>query len=372
MSKLLFNDVMALAPIPTPSNRMAVTGGAVKRYMSLYPAWVPGSELVGGKGRGSKADPRAAYGGHVYCQAPLAASRAIKEEEPSGSGSQSGGFGLHAIQGVFSAAAKSDRPFVYEVSVLSTSRTFCSRLVTVRQPRETSKRSDYEDNFLAEDAETELGDVCFSCICTFKRPEEGRAVSQEEPPQKRFANILASKSPREWPHAPAVDVEEIKAMFPDIGETTFPIVDMHKVDLTTYNEGRPVTEKRELLLYRLKNPLPADDPNLHIAIHAFESDRNGLLMIGNHNGLGWNLGTAASLTYKFVVHVNADQAVMRDPSGPDDGWWIQEASFPRTGQGRGALMCKMWSPEGIHVATGYQDGIVRERRVEGDRLNERL
>lgn len=95
MSKLLFNDVMALAPIPTPSNRMTVTGGAVKRYMSLYPAWVPGSELVGGNGRGSKADPRAAYGGHVYCQAPLAASRAIKEEEPSGSGTQSGGFGLH-------------------------------------------------------------------------------------------------------------------------------------------------------------------------------------------------------------------------------------------------------------------------------------
>lgn len=95
MSKLLFNDVMALALLPTTSNHTTTTGGIVKRYMSLYPAWVPGSELVGGKGRGSKADPRAAYGGHVYCQAPLAASRAVKEEEPEGSGTQSGGFGLH-------------------------------------------------------------------------------------------------------------------------------------------------------------------------------------------------------------------------------------------------------------------------------------
>ncbi|GKT52191.1 uncharacterized protein ColSpa_12372 [Colletotrichum spaethianum] len=372
MSKVLFDDVLALAPLPTLPNETTSTGSAVKRYMSLYPAWVPGSELVGGKGRGSKADPRAAYGGHVYCQAALAASRAVKEEEPAGSGTQTGGFGLHTIQGVFSAAARSDRPFIYEVSVLSTSRTFCSRLVTTRQPRETSSRNDYEDNFLAKDAEGELGDVCFSCICTFKRPEKGRVDSQEEPPQRRFADILATKSPKDWPHAPAVDVNEIKAMFPDVGETTFPIVDMHKVDLTAYNEGKPVTERKELLLYRLKRPLPADDPNSHVAVHAFESDRNGLLMIGNHIGIGWNFGTAASLTYKFVVHVNVDQAVMKDPSGPDDGWWIQEASFPRAGQGRGILVCKMWSPEGIHVATGYQDGIVRERRVAGDEFSEKL
>ncbi|EFQ36112.1 acyl-CoA thioesterase II [Colletotrichum graminicola] len=369
MPKLLFHDVLALAPLATSPNHTTSTGSAVKRYMSLYPAWIPGSELVGGQSRGSKADPRPAYGGHVYCQAALAASRAVKEEEPTES---RGDFGLHTIQGVFSAATRSDRPLVYEVSALSTSRTFCSKLVTARQPQAMSSRKEHDDNFLLQDAEDELGNVCFTCICTFKRPEEGRIDSQEEPPQKRFADILATKSPRDWPHAPAVDVEEIKTMFPAVGETTFPVVDMHKVDLTAYNEGKPSTQRKELILYRLKGPLTAKDPNSHIAVHAFESDRNGLLMIGNHNGLGWNLGTAVSLTYKFVVHVNADQAVMKDPSGPDDGWWIQEASFPRVGQGRGALMCKIWSPEGIHVATGYQDGIVRERRAEGLKIIEKL
>ncbi|KAK2041221.1 acyl-CoA thioesterase II, partial [Colletotrichum somersetense] len=372
MPKILFHDVLALAPLTTPPNQTASTGGAVKRYMSLYPAWVPGSELVGGQGRGSKADPRAAYGGHVYCQAALAASRAIKEEEPTGPGTWTGEFGLHTIQGVFCAATKSDRPLIYEVSALSTSRTFCSKLVTVRQPQAASSRKEQDSNFLLEDAEEKLGNVCFTCICTFKRPEKGRIDSQEDPPQKRFADILATKAPRDWPHAPAVDVEEIKAMFPDVGETTFPVVDMHKVDLTAYNGGKPATQRKELILYRLKGPLAADDPNSHVAVHAFESDRNGLLMIGNHNGLGWNLGTAASLTYKFVIHVNAGQAVMKDPSGPDDGWWIQEVSFPRAGQGRGALMCKIWSPEGVHVATGYQDGIVRERRAEGPKTVEKL
>ncbi|KAF6843333.1 acylthioesterase [Colletotrichum musicola] len=361
MSELLFQNVMALAQLPN------APGETVKRYMSLWPAWVPGSELVGGKGRGSKADPRAAYGGHVYTQAPLAACRAIQEEEPAGTGTESGGFGLHSIQGCFSAAARANRPFVYEVSGLSTSRTFCSRLVTVRQPKEASKRLT-EDDFGLEDLEGGLGDVCFSCICTFKRPEQGRVSSQETPPQERFADILKSKAPMDWPHAPAVDVEEIKAMFPDAGTGQFPIVDMHKVDLTAYNEGRPVSDRRELLFYRLKGPLPADDPNAHVLVHAFESDRNGLLMLGNHVGLGWSLGLAASLTYSFVVHVNVDEAVMKDARGPDDGWWIQEVSFPRAGQGRGALMFKMWSPCGVHVATGYQDGIVRERREEKEKL----
>lgn len=89
MSELLFQNVMALAQLPSAPGEM------VKRYMSLWPAWVPGSELVGGKGRGSKADPRAAYGGHVYTQAPLAACQAIQEEEPAGTGTESGGFGLH-------------------------------------------------------------------------------------------------------------------------------------------------------------------------------------------------------------------------------------------------------------------------------------
>ncbi|KAF9878071.1 acyl-thioesterase [Colletotrichum karsti] len=211
--------------------------------------------------------------------------------------------------------------------------------LTVRQPKEPSKRLDVDD-FNLEDIEGELGDVCFSCICTFKRPEEARVSSQEVPPQDRFADILKAKSPGQWPKAPAVDVEEIKAMFPD-ASGHFPIVDMHKVDLTAWNEGKDVTERRELLFYRLRGPLPADDPNAHALVHAFESDRNGLLMIGNHIGLGWSLGVAASLTYAFVIHVNVDQTVMKDPSGPDDGWWIQEVSFPRAGQGRGALMSEL-------------------------------
>lgn len=150
---------------------------------------------------------------------------------------------------------------------------------------------------------------------------------------------------------------------------------MRKVDLAAWNEGRPLHERRELLLYRLLGPLPAegggdggDGPDAHILVHAFEADRNGLLMLGNHAGFGFDFGRAASLSYSFVVHVNPEDAVMRyrrpEEGGANglDGWWIQEVCFPRLDAGRGVVLSKIWSPMGVHVATGYQDGIVQRSR----------
>jgi acyl-CoA thioesterase len=144
---------------------------------------------------------------------------------------------------------------------------------------------------------------------------------------------------------------------------------MRKVDMTGFNAGRSPSQRRELLLYRLLAPLPRDDANSHVLVHAFEADRNGLLMAGNNLGMGRNLGTAASLSYSFYVHVNPDLAVMESSDVEDAGWWIQEVSFPRAGAGRATLMSKIWSPRGIHVATGYQDGVLRPAAgAKGTRL----
>jgi acyl-CoA thioesterase len=139
---------------------------------------------------------------------------------------------------------------------------------------------------------------------------------------------------------------------------------MHKVDMTAYNAGRPVHERRELMLYKLRKPLPADgtggwDANAHVVAHAYVADRNGLLIVGNHVGFGYALGRAASLSYTFVMHVNAEQAVMKDDDGDGEAWWVQEMFFPRTAAGRGIVESKIWSPTGVHVATEYQDGLVQ-------------
>jgi acyl-CoA thioesterase len=146
---------------------------------------------------------------------------------------------------------------------------------------------------------------------------------------------------------------------------SFPAVEMRKVDMRAYNADKPLWEKRELILYRLLRPLPSDgtdgwDANAHVCVHAYAVDRNGLTMLCNLAGIGDRFGRAASLSYSLVVHVNVAEAVMEG-----NGWWVQEAGFPRAGAGRGMIVSRVWSPGGVHVATEYQDGLCQafeERR----------
>lgn len=176
----------------------------------------------------------------------------------------------------------------------------------------------------------------------------------KESAQNRFARILNTRRPDQWKPCRIVEIQQVfDQTAPDVGHGTFPILDMYKVDMTEYNKDKAVPERRELILYRPHKPIPKDDPNCHIACHAFEADRNGLTTLGNHVGYGHRWGRAASLSYSFYVHVNAEEAVMGD-----DGWWIQEASWPRVSAGRCMMESKIWSPEGKHVASGYQDGMV--------------
>jgi acyl-CoA thioesterase len=183
---------------------------------------------------------------------------------------------------------------------------------------------------------------------------------QEDPPQQRFASILDQRPRKEWLPYPPIDVDAIVAMVGEDQVGAFPAVEMKKVDMKAFNEGKPVHERVELILYRLLKPLPSDgtegwDVNSHAAVHAFTIDRNGLLLMGNHIGFGWCMDKVASLSYTLVFHGNPEEVVMGH--GEDD-WWIQEARFPRAGAGRGIIESKIWSPAGVHVATEYQDGVI--------------
>lgn len=270
---------------------------------------------------------------------------------------------LQTIHGYFTAVGQIDRPFIYTVSPLSASRTFSTYTVTAHQPAAQSANPS-GDPFPASDAAASpAGPPCFTAITSFKQPEphSGGASVAEEPAQSRFSQLLASRPARDWPPAPPIDIDGVVAMAGADVVGTFPVVDMRKVDMAAHNDGRPLHERRELLLYRLLKPLPADgtdgwDANAHVLVHAFEADRNGLLMLGNHLGFGFRFGRAASLSYSFVVHVNVEEAVMRYE---DPRWWVQEVSFPRASAGRGVVMSKIWSPDGVHVATEYQDGLCR-------------
>jgi acyl-CoA thioesterase len=172
--------------------------------------------------------------------------------------------------------------------------------------------------------------------------------------QKRYADILSQRAPDEWNPAPQTDIDAITFLFKDYkGHGAFPMLDMYKVDMSEYNEDKEVPDRRQLILYRPTKPIPKDDVNGHIACHAFEADRNGLIMLANEMGYGFRMGMAASLSYSFYVHTNAEEAVM-----DNEGWWIQEINWPRVSANRCMMESKIWSPEGMHVASAYQDGML--------------
>jgi len=45
--------------------------------------------------------------------------------------------------------------------------------------------------------------------------------------------------------------------------------------------------------------------------------------------------------------------------GKDEKWYVQEVSTDRLGDGRGVHRSRIWSEEGVHVASSMQDGLIR-------------
>ncbi|KAI0143347.1 thioesterase-like superfamily-domain-containing protein [Pestalotiopsis sp. NC0098] len=363
--RLTFQEQMKLVELPD----VVREGAVVKRFMSQRAPWVPGCDLPipndSARGKMQLYKSRAAFGGHVYSQAGLVASKtfaSVRGNVSSVAGSNH--FGIHTIHGYFSEGGLSDRPFVYEVSTVAENRSFHNLLVKARQS--TSPSSNPEgDHFPLADSEHTLGPVCFSALVSFRPATESQVKVQAPSAQMRYADILSLRPPWSWDPAPLVDIAgiiEILETRKEVG--TFPIVEMRKVDMTGFNEGKPLHERRELLLYRLLAPLPSSDPDAHVMVHAYAADRNGLLMIGNHIGFGFSFGRAASLSYSFVVHVNPSDAVMEFG---ENEWWIQEAIFPRVEAGRGVITSNIWSPNGTHVATEYQDGIIQRQFRPGEK-----
>ncbi|ERS97481.1 hypothetical protein HMPREF1624_05649 [Sporothrix schenckii ATCC 58251] len=399
-----FQEAMELVPLPAASPNPNSTSGAssltnpdgssnVTRYMSRRPAWLPGADLraeIDDLGRGRPGFPvhEATFGGHVYAQSVLAVCQTLEQDtaaaQAAGRRFDVSALGLHTIHGYFTAAGKPDRPFVYEVAVLTRGRSFVTARVEARQPlapssqapakvqaqAQTGRAVPEDDTDFRGDAAGDgpLGVVCFTAIVSFvtPRPHSFGANCQEAPVQQRFAAVLGERAPAAWAPSPPVDIDvllEVLGRRDVVG--TFPMVDMKKVDMTRYNDGRPLADRRELILYRLLAPLPratAAECNAHVLVHAYAADRNGLLMTANNLEFPLN-DKVASLSNTFVVHTNVAAAAMtyHPPAASDNdlaaGWWIQEVCFPRAGAGRAIILNKIWSPEGVHVATEYQDGL---------------
>ncbi|KAF2670464.1 Thioesterase/thiol ester dehydrase-isomerase [Microthyrium microscopicum] len=286
-------------------------------YESAHPAFGPGNSTR-------------AFGGHVYAQSALAASKSVPE-----------GFVLHSITGHFLQLGFTNVPFTYTISPIRDGAGYVQRRVDVSQKRTKG--------------------LMFTAVCSFKRPEKSQATrTLDGRLEERYA-LLKGRGPESWAEAPSIDSPFWWEAAKEFGEDKFPGLDMRKVDMDAYNKDRMTLERRQLMFYRVLGDMPdaKEGPNLHAIAHLYASDRNGLFPIANFLGKGDEYSAIASLSFTVVLHAEAEELGLIDADGKAK-WFCVELAIDHIGHGRGLMVERLWDVQsGKPVASTMQDGLLR-------------
>jgi acyl-CoA thioesterase len=329
----------ALTPAEPPSFAQALhlvkLRTATERYMSTFPAlsydYAPNQPLSIAR----------SYGGHAFAQAVWAASQGISTSNPD--------LHAHEANGYWTQAGFANRPFIYEATTLSLTRSFALCQVTARQPTTPSEECPFPES----DADKELGPVAFVLTCSFKRREQGVGYGLKFDAEK-YGDILRNDLERHPRH--------VYLRGPNgaglIRLADFPSIDVRTPDLRGFNAGKKGTSHRRLHVYRASSGRLDLHPNMLAALHAYVSDRAGLDVLRHAFGVD-EFGVSGSLNHKIVFHVSPEEMGINDKA-----WFVQEMSSSRGGEGRGLIESRIWSPSGTLVATTVQDALFRRTQAK--------
>lgn len=297
-------------------------------YRSTAQPFCPGGGIVKSMGR--------AYGGHVYAQAAWAAAQTVN-----------GNFVLHNVAGYFILPGLLDVPFVYKVHNIRDGRSYCTRIVNVTQASGKG--------------------VCFTCTCSFKT-EESSDLDAQEPMDlwSQYDSVLKGKKPDDFPEAPGMDVPRYyKLLQRGHPNDKFPGLTMTRVDMSAYNDPREPLDHRQLFFYRPIGEL-SSDLNLHMCAHLYASDRNSLYIVAAHLGVGGSFSQMGSLAHTVIFHaplkdLRLEGNKLSDSSqgNPQGNWFCKEDRTDRASVGRANFHSRVFSPDGVHVMSIVQDGMVR-------------
>jgi acyl-CoA thioesterase II len=272
------------------------------------------------------------YGGHVYAQAAWAASRTVGE-----------GYILHNISGFFILGGLSDIPFVYRVQEVRDGRSYKTRTVTVTQE--------------------EGKGICFTAICSFKTSESSELDVQEPADLwKRYKAVLDGKRPEDFPIPPSMDVPWYKKALAEgaIQNEKFPGLEVRKPEMQAYNDSLTPLDKRMLTFYKPVGSLSS--MNMEICAHLYASDRSGLYIVAGYHDVGDTYSQIGSISHTVLLHAPMEELAFRstDTENSFQGdWFCREDHSDRATGGRVTFHARIWSPNGTHVATILQDGMVR-------------
>jgi len=250
------------------------------------------------------------FGGQVLAQSLVAAQRTIDAERT-----------VHSMHGYFLRPGKVDAPITFSVDRIHDGRSFSTR-----------RTQAYQD-----------GVPILSAIMSFQDEDEGLEHQVDMPADLPDPETLPSVAEtlghidhavaKFWANERPFDMRHIPS----------------PIFLTV--EGEHVAHQAVWL--KTIAPLP-DDPNLHRAALAYASDYSILEPIMRRHGVAWSTPglKAASL----------DHAMWWHRFGRVDEWMLYVQESPSAIGGRGLALGRIYSRDGMLLASVAQEGMVRVPR----------
>jgi acyl-CoA thioesterase II len=260
------------------------------------------------RGRPADTDRQRVYGGQVAAQALTAAVRTV---DPA--------YVTHSLHSYFLRPGDTTVPIIYDVERIRDGRSFATRRVVARQHGRpiyylTASLQRPEDGFDHQDV---MPDV--------PAPEDGADM---------FALMRAGGAPesdalaREWA---ALDARHLGTSLRGLPED-------------------PAHPARARMWIRVNERL-SDDPVEHLAAFTFASDMTLLGATLSAHRAGPATVQMASLDHTIWFH---------RPFRADE-WWLYDQVSPSAQGGRGLAHARVFTREGLLVATVAQEGLIRPR-----------
>ena len=246
------------------------------------------------------------YGGQVLAQSVVAATRTVEERS------------IHSLHGYFLRAGDINFPITFSVDRLRDGRSFSTRRVQAFQK----------------------GEPIFSMIASFQTEDAGLDHQVEMPSDLPDPESLPSAAELVGAVDHPVAQFWAKARPFDIRHVGSPIY--FKVD------GEHVAH--QAVWIRLLDELP-EDPVLHTAALAYASDYTILESIYRRHGIAWS--------HPGLSSASLDHAMWFHRAPKVDEWMLYVQESPSAQGGRGLSLGRIYSREGILLASVAQEGMVR-------------
>lgn len=247
------------------------------------------------------------FGGQVLAQSVVAASRTVEADRP-----------IHSMHGYFLRPGDIEIPITFAVDRIHDGRSFCTRRTQAYQ----------------------RGMPILSMIASFQTVDEGLEHQKSMPEGLPDPESLDDE--RELLSA----VDHPMARFWASGRP----FDLRHVEGSLYLESGAERVATQAVWFKARGRMP-DDPALHRAALAYASDYTILEPIWRRHGLAWSTPglRAASLDHAMWWH---------RPARVDE-WLVYVQESTSASGGRGLSHGRIYTREGVLVASVAQEGMTR-------------